>query len=166
MTWGAYTRHSGSCIDHTVVHVAVPSVDVLRRGDPFLLRLVREHGPERHVADALDVRYARVEVVIDHDAPVRVDFDAKTFDVGSTADSDKYIVCFKLRRGMRESSFSRKKRNKTIVVTHRVLLPSLAASVVTITFPFFFSAESTLVLSLNLSLCFVSDFWNCFLSTT
>ena len=88
--------------DSAVVHVAVPAVDVLRRGDPFLFRLVREHGPEGHVADALDVRHARVKLVVDHDAPARVDFDAdvfeaETFDVGSAADGDEHNICLKLR---------------------------------------------------------------------
>ena len=41
--------------------------------------------------------------------------------------------------------------------------PSFAASVLTMTFPSCFSAESTLVLSLNLKPCLVNDFWNCFL---
>ena len=43
-------------------------------------------------------------------------------------------------------------------------LPSFAASVLMKTLPSFFSAEMTLVLSLNLSPCFVRDFWNCFLN--
>ena len=73
--------------NRAVVHVVVPAVDVIRHVDPFLFRLVREHVPEGHVANALDVRYARVELVVDHDAPARVDFDAdvfdaETFDVG------------------------------------------------------------------------------------
>ena len=85
-----------------VVHVTVPAVDVLRRSDPLFLCLVREHGPEGHVADALDVRHARVELVVDHDAPARVDFDADIFeaealDVWPAADCDEHNVCFELR---------------------------------------------------------------------
>jgi hypothetical protein len=77
-----------------VVNVAVARVDVLCRGDAFLLRFVREHGPEGNVADALDVRHTRVKLVVDHDAPARIDFDtsvfeAKAFGVWPTADGDE-----------------------------------------------------------------------------
>ena len=54
--------------DRVVVHMAVPAVDVLRRGDALLLCLVREHWSEGDVTDALDARYARVELVVDNDA--------------------------------------------------------------------------------------------------
>jgi hypothetical protein len=88
--------------DRAVVHVSVSAVDVLRSGDPFFLRFVREHGPEGHVADAFDVRHAGVELIVDHDAPAWVDFDADFFEaealgVWPAADSDEHNVRLDLR---------------------------------------------------------------------
>jgi hypothetical protein len=37
---------------------------------------VREHRPESDVADALDIGHARVELVVNYDAPARINFDA------------------------------------------------------------------------------------------
>ena len=80
--------------DRVVIYVAVARMDVLRRRDALLLCLVREHRPESDVADALDVRHARVELVVDHDAPARINFDtnffqAEAIDVWSATDGDK-----------------------------------------------------------------------------
>jgi len=88
--------------DRVVVHVPVPRVDVLSHRDPLLFRLVREHRPERDIAYALDIRHGRVELVVDHDAPTRVDFDTDIFktealDVWSAADGYEHNVRFDLR---------------------------------------------------------------------
>jgi len=77
----------------------------VHRGDALLLRLVHEHWSEGDVADALDVRHTRVELVVDHDAPARVDFDADIFDaealdVWPAADGDEHNICLELRHDM------------------------------------------------------------------
>ena len=79
--------------NRVIMHVAVARVNVRRR-DALLLCLVRKHWPEGDIADALNVRYARVELVVDHDAPARINFGANFFeaeaiDVWSPTDSDK-----------------------------------------------------------------------------
>ena len=67
--------------DRVVVDVPVALGDVLDRGDALLLGLVREHGPEGDVADALDALHARVELVVDHDAALVVELHAGGLEV-------------------------------------------------------------------------------------
>jgi hypothetical protein len=87
--------------DRVVVYMAMTRVDVLRRGDALLFCLVRKHRSEGDVTDALDVRHACVELVVDHDAPARVDFDTDVFkseavDVWPAADGNEDNVCLEL----------------------------------------------------------------------
>jgi hypothetical protein len=56
---------------------------------------------QRDVTDVLDIWHARVELVVDHDAPARIDFDTdifeiKAFDVWPAADGDEHNICLKL----------------------------------------------------------------------
>jgi hypothetical protein len=62
--------------DHAVVDVAMASLDVLDGGDTLFLSLVREHGPESCIADALDMRCACAEGGVDNDAALAVELDA------------------------------------------------------------------------------------------
>ena len=60
---------------------------------PFQYHSPLLHG-EFNLADAFDVRHARVELVVDHDAPARINFDtnffeAEAFDVWSATDGNK-----------------------------------------------------------------------------
>jgi hypothetical protein len=55
---------------------------------------VGEHRSKSDIADTFDVRNAGVELVVDHDAPSRIDFDAnvfevEAFDIWPTADGDE-----------------------------------------------------------------------------
>ena len=160
-------RHLRVCVNHArnrvIIHVAVARVNVLRRRDALLLCLMREHWPEGDVADALDVRYACVELVIDHDTPARINFDANFFeaeaiDIWSATDSDKDNIGLNLWARLNPHTT---RMQELLTVS---CFPSFAASVVTMTFPSFFSAERTFVFNLNLRPCLVSDFWNCLLS--
>jgi hypothetical protein len=42
---------------------------------------VGEHQSESDIANTFDVRNARFELVVDHDAPARIDFDANVDEV-------------------------------------------------------------------------------------
>jgi hypothetical protein len=137
-------------------------VDVLCHSDAFFFCLVRKHRPKRDVTNALDVRHACVELVVNNDAPSRVDLDANVFkakaiDVWSTTNRNEDNICLEL---LYKSILVMKDNKRARTVS---CFPSFAASVLTMTFPSCFSAESTLVLSLNLKPCLVNDFWNCFL---
>ena len=88
--------------DRVVVDVPVALGDVLHCGDTLLLGLVREHGPECHVANALDALHARVELVVDHDAALVVELDTDLVEteplgVWPAADGDEDDVRLKLR---------------------------------------------------------------------
>jgi hypothetical protein len=85
---------------------------------------VREHRPESDVADALDARHARVELVVDHDAPARINFDTNVFEaeavnVWSATDGDKDNIGLNLWTRLTRA-YNKKARG-----THRILLPVL-----------------------------------------
>jgi len=150
--------------DRVVVDVPVPRLDVLDRRDALLLGLVREHGPEGHVADALDPRHRGVELVVDDDAPLCVDFGADGFQVQAvgvwpSTDGDKNNVGFELE-GVELGSEEKGSRLRLLTVSS---LPPLAASTLVMTVSPFRSIEVTLVLSLNLNPCFCRIFWKFFL---
>ena len=65
--------------NHLIIHMAVSRVYIFRRRDAFLLRLVGEHRSESDIANTSDVRDAGIELVVDHDAPARIDIDADIF---------------------------------------------------------------------------------------
>jgi len=67
--------------DRVVVDVPVPRLDVLDRRDPFFLGFVREHRTEGDVADAFHACYRGVELVINYDPALCVDFGANRFQV-------------------------------------------------------------------------------------
>ena len=57
--------------DRVVVDVAVAAGERLDAGDALLLGLVREHRAPDHVADGVDARRGRGEVLVDRDAALR-----------------------------------------------------------------------------------------------
>jgi len=62
---------------------------------------VCEHRPESDVSNTLDVRHARVELVVDYDAPARIDFDtdifeAEALDVWPAANGNEDNISLKL----------------------------------------------------------------------
>ena len=84
-----------------IIHVAVTRAYIFRRCDAFLFRLVCKHRPESDIADTSDVRNTGVELVVDHDAPARIDFDAdvfevEVFDIWPTTDGDENNIGLKL----------------------------------------------------------------------
>ena len=87
--------------DSVVVHVAVAGLDVLDGGDTFLFGFVGKHRSESDVTDTFDALDGSVELVIDNNTALRVDFDAnlvetKTVGVGTTADRDENDISVKL----------------------------------------------------------------------
>ena len=73
----AYTPHLGSAHSSRGLSRAY----IFCRGDIFLFRLVSEHRSESDIADTFDVRNADVELVVDHDVPSRINFDANIFEI-------------------------------------------------------------------------------------
>jgi hypothetical protein len=62
---------------------------------------VGKHRSESDIANTLDVRNAGIELVVDHDAPARIDFDTdvfevEAFDIWPTADGDENNVGLEL----------------------------------------------------------------------
>ena len=85
-----YTRSESS---HNS-RVRVPSVCNF---DALLLYLASEHRTKRDITYTLDFRHARVELVVDHDAPARIDFDADLFEIEAfyvwpAADGDEHGI--------------------------------------------------------------------------
>ena len=84
-----------------VVHVAMAGLDVLDSGDTFLFGFVGKHRSESDVTDTFDALDGSVELVIDNNAALGVDFDAnlletETVGVGTTADRDENDVSVEL----------------------------------------------------------------------
>jgi len=103
----ANPRHFRMGINHTrnriVIYVAVFRTYMFRRRDTFLFHLVREHRSESDVADTLDVWHAGVELVLDHDAPPRIDLDTnvievEAFDVWPATDGNENNIGIELIR--------------------------------------------------------------------
>ena len=82
-------------------------------------------------------------------------FEVEPLDVWPTANGHDHDVRLELAFYVNTPSWKRARGKRT-----ESCFPSLAASVVTNTFPSFFSAERTLVPNLNLIPCFVKDFWS------
>jgi hypothetical protein len=62
---------------------------------------VGEHRSESDIADTSDIRDTGVELVVDHDAPSRIDFDAnvfkaEAFDIWPTANGNENNIGLKL----------------------------------------------------------------------
>lgn len=86
----------GNC---AVVDVTVTGVEILSGRNALLLGLVREHGTEGDVADTLDASDSGVELRVNDDTALGVDFDADLLEVeagsdGTTADRDEDDVGF------------------------------------------------------------------------
>ncbi len=123
-------RNFGVCIydarDCVIADMTMPAVNIFYRGDALFLGFVRKHRSEGHVANTFDVRHARVKLVIDHDAPARVDFDADLFevealDVWPASDGDENNVRLELHHTV--WIISPRKKN---IVTHRILFAVLS----------------------------------------
>lgn len=133
------------------------------QGLAFFLSLVRKHGPERNITDALDTLDGGVELVINHNTALVVNLDAnlvqvQAIGVGPTTNSDENDVCVELmRKSVHVPIYSANKLTDSS-------LPPLAASVLTTILPSCFSAERTFVLRRNLIPCFARIFWNVFLN--
>ena len=86
-----------------VVDVAVTLADVLNGGTSLLFGLVCEHRSESDVTDTFDALDGSVELVIDNNAALGIDFDAnlvetETVGVGTTADRDENDISVELLR--------------------------------------------------------------------
>lgn len=81
----------------------------------------------------------------------------ETIRIGTTTNSNKNDIGLELKD--KYDSLVRWENSRRTVSC----LPSLADSAVIKTFPSFFSADRTLVLSLNLSPCLFNSRWNCLL---
>lgn len=82
-----------------VVDVTVTRVEILSGRNALLLGLVCEHGTEGDVADTLDASDGGVELRVDDDTALGVDFDADFLEVeaggdGATANRDEDDVSF------------------------------------------------------------------------
>lgn len=106
----------GVCVDDRgdslVVDVPVAGLDVFDGSNTLLLSLVREHGAEGHVADALDARDRGVELVIDDNAALGVNLnpnllESETLGVGPPSDRDKNDVRFQLMGMSSRGQFER-----------------------------------------------------------
>ncbi len=111
-----------------IIHVAMSRAYIFSCRDAFLFRLVGEHRSERNITDAFNVRNAGVELVVDHDAPARIDFDADVFevealDIWPTADSNENNIGLELRDFRLRPRWQRHMRG--LRTTHRLLFAVL-----------------------------------------
>ena len=86
-----------------VVDVAVTLADVLNSGTSLLFGLVCEHRSESDVTDTLDVLDGRIELIVDDDATLVVEFHTSGFEVETVgkwppADGDQDDVRLELYR--------------------------------------------------------------------
>ena len=126
---------------------------------------MREHRSQSDVADALDVDTG-VELVVDHDAPAQINFDAnvfevEAFDVWPATDGNENNICIELIRVPDMPSMF---ETRELKATHRLLLSVLCGLRHDNHLPIYFFAKRTIVLNLNLRPCLANDCWNCFLS--
>src|SRR5262249_21143663 len=90
--------------DGVVIDVWLLPREVLRNGDAFLRRLVRQHRPRDQIADGVAPGHVRLEVFIDlHAAAALVYFDAELFETNArrvrpAADRHQHAVAFKVQR--------------------------------------------------------------------
>jgi hypothetical protein len=83
--------------DHCVVHDAGLTRDKLRRRNALILGLVRQHRPGGDVANGIDARDARLEIMADFNLSAFVESDARlveaeTFSVRTPANADEHAV--------------------------------------------------------------------------
>lgn len=111
-----------------VVHVSVSGLDVLDSSNTFLFSFVGKHGSESDVTNALDALHSGIELVIDDNTALGVNFntnlvEAETIGIRTTPNRDENNIRIKL------DNMSAKKSVKVILLRTSSSLPPLAASV-------------------------------------
>ena len=88
-------------VDHVgnrvVVDMTITGGDVLDTGHPFVLRLVRQHGPGNHIADGVDPFGRGAEMLVDTEEPASIGLQAHRFEtqvlgVGPATDTDQHPI--------------------------------------------------------------------------
>ena len=65
----------------------------------FILGLVRQHWPRRHIPNGVNARSLRLEIMANFNLPAGIDLNArlgqiKSFGIGATTDRDKHAIRF------------------------------------------------------------------------
>jgi hypothetical protein len=127
----------------------------------LFLSFVSQHRAEGDIADTFDVLLRGSVLVVNDNASPVVHFNpsslnVEAFGVGPSANSDKDDIGLELEGRNHEWRIGVPSSSKKLTVS---AAPPFAGSAWRTTLPSTFSAEMTLVLSLNLRPCFPSVLW-------
>ena len=106
--------------------MAMSHVHIFHHRDAFLLHLVDKHCSKNDIANAFDVQDSSIELVIDHDAPTQIDFNADVFKVEAfelcpMADGNEHNTRIKLMNFWLRYRW----QSRDLRITHQLLLAVL-----------------------------------------